>query len=131
MSPESDKCLCPGDVVTYECTVIGGLSTIWKGNAFDDRCVSEIVLIHQRYTSPGAYISCSNETIVARGLPVEVNETYTSQLSVTLTTDLLGKSIECHHENGTLSSVTKVASTGISPGTAITLWKKGVFIGLC
>ena len=117
VSPESDICLCPGDVVTYECTTIGGGSTVWKGSAFNDSC-NEIILLHDRYNSPGAYyVSClnSNETIVARGLPVEVNETYTSQLSVTLTASQFGKSIECRHDNG--SSDTIVASIEISPGT--------------
>lgn len=122
MSPESGKCLCPGDVAltTYECTVPGRGNTVWKGSALDDRC-DEIVLDHNRYASPGAYRSCSNETIVARGLPVEVNEIYTSQesqLKATLTIDQAGKTLECSHDNGT--SETTVASTEleISPGIA-------------
>ena len=77
-----------------------------------------IILLHDRYNSPGVYYkSCLNETIVARGLPVEVNETYTSQLSVTLTTDLVGKSIECRHDDGL--NETTVASIEISTGTDI------------
>lgn len=41
-------CVCPGDVVTYECTVCGGLVTVWGGSAF--QCAKqEIILSNRRF----------------------------------------------------------------------------------
>jgi hypothetical protein len=44
---------------------------------------------------------CNNGAIVARSLSVEGNN-YTSQLDVIVTPDIVGKSVECLHDSGTL-----------------------------
>ena len=96
-------CQCPGDIVTYECTVIGGQggTTVWTGSAF--HCPSSdhmIQLVHGHFASEkGSVRYCNDGDIVARGLRVE-NNSYTSQLNVTLTSDLAGESIECFHDDG-------------------------------
>ena len=116
-------CVCPGDIVTYECTVTGGRgeTTVWKGGAF--HCPSnkhEIVLLHSRFTSESedeAFGECNDGAIVGRGLRVE-NNSYTSQLNVTLTSDLAGESIECVHDDGI--NITKVGSLNIPTGMCIT-----------
>ena len=77
-------CVCPGDTLTYECTVMGGVASFWTGTAL--YCEDEIVLIHNRFM-PSAYStsgSCNNGTAVARSISVEGNN-YTSQLTVTVT----------------------------------------------
>ena len=73
--------------------------TVWRGSAFD--CSSEeIILLHNRFTSlNGAYGQCNNGSIVGRNLGTDSGR-YTSQLNVTATPDIIGKSIECLHENG-------------------------------
>ena len=64
--------LCPGDVLTIECTITGGVATVWRGTAF--QCVSrsnEIILRHsgfrESYNPAG---TCNNGAIIARALGV-------------------------------------------------------------
>ena len=48
------RCICPGDTLTYECTVVGLGVTVWTGSAFS--CPSsnnEIALLHSRFLSYG------------------------------------------------------------------------------
>ena len=73
--------------------------TVWTGTALN--CVStnnEIILLHGRFMSHGSYGSCNNGAIVARSLSTDGNY-YTSQLNVTVTPDILGKTIECGYDN--------------------------------
>ena len=97
----ANGCVCPGEILTYECTARGGVSTVWTGSAYDGpRC--EIVLLHSRFTSgQGTNVICKKGAtyIVARSLSVEGNN-YTSQLNVTVTPDTAGKTIECSSDNG-------------------------------
>ena len=107
-------CVCPGDTLTYECTVMGGIWTVWTGSAFN--CY-EIALLHSRFMNTRTY-TCNNGAIVAQSLSVEGNY-YTSQLNVTITPDIIGKTIECIVDNGTRSILlySWVISriTGLSP----------------
>ena len=60
-----------------------------------------IVLPHSQFSRPqGTKESCNNGAIIARSLKGG-NGTYTSQLSVTVTSELIGDAIECVHDNGT------------------------------
>ena len=97
-------CVCPGDTLTYECTATGGYGgvTVWTGTAFECSYYNEIVLLHSRFTS--AYGSCNNGDIVARSLSVEGNN-YTSQLNITITPDIAGKTVVCLSDNGTYSKL--------------------------
>ena len=90
-------CVCPGDTLTYECTIEGFGFTIWTGTALD--CQYNIALRHSQFSSTyGAFGTCNNGAIVARGLSVEGNN-YTSQLNVTVTSDIAGKTITCFYDN--------------------------------
>ena len=89
--------------------------TIWTGGVFRN-CVNEIVLYHyefgaNRTTTRGCYIS--NNFIVAQGLRVENGSHYISQLNVTVTSDMIGKSIECDYDNQ-INTTTTVGSINIS-----------------
>jgi hypothetical protein len=108
----SDECICPGDTVTYECTVIGnyGGFTVWVGDFF--RCSSGRQVIELRHHQlmniqeggvPNARI-CNNGSIAGRLIRVE-NGRFTSQLNVTLTSDIVGRSIECAYDNGTIHRI--------------------------
>ena len=96
-------CVCPGDTLSYECTVTGMLSavTIWSGSALNNCIFNEIVLLHNHFNT-GTYnrICSNNGAIVVRGLSVEGN-IYTSQLNITVTPDIAEKTIECGSDNGT------------------------------
>lgn len=95
-------CACPGSTLMYECTVMGshGGTTIWTGSALNCPSSSnEISLFHTRFTSYGTYDSCNNGSIVAGSLSVEDN-LYISQLNVTITSNILGKTIGCGYDGG-------------------------------
>ena len=106
-------CLCPGDTVTYECTVVGGSNIVWKGTAFT--CPStnnEIVLP----LSMSANKTC-NESISAKVLGQNGNES-TAQLNVTLTREVIGKSVECFLDTGEgeAGSEVEIGSLNVTDG---------------
>lgn len=96
-----DRCVRPGDILTYECTIMGTLgdSTIWTGSAFSGCNNNEVTLVHNRFTSLYRTVECTNGAIVGRSLSVEGNN-YTSQLSITFTPDITGTTVKCSHDNG-------------------------------
>ena len=97
-------CVCPGDILMYECTVTERGVTIWTGSAFN--CSSsnnEIAFLHSRF-NVGTYDTCNNGAIVAMGLAAEGNN-YTSQLNVTVTPDTAGKTVMCVGDNGLYSTL--------------------------
>ena len=84
--------------------------TVWSGSAFDcARRDNEITLQHSLYyTESNIHArpngACNNGSIVAQILRVE-NDTYVSQLNITMSDSLIGKTIECLHYNTTLMRV--------------------------
>ena len=94
-------CFCPRDVLTYECTVEGGIATVWSGSALG--CTSsnnEIVLLHSRYKSNESSKDVKEcGKAVAVGVRVE-NNIYTSQLNLTISSDMFGKEIICTEDTG-------------------------------
>ena len=114
----NNDCICFGDTVTYECTVVGnnGGITVWMGDFF--HCSNgrrEIELFHNDFTSVqggGAYSTwiCNNGNVVGRIVRAE-NGSYTSQLNVTLTSDIVGQSIACTYDNGTIHRVGSLSVT--------------------
>ena len=111
-------------LLTFECSVIGRPvgSTVWNGSAFNCS-LEEIALPHHRFTSENSAIindifgTCNNGFIVGQGLRSE-NGCYTSQLNVTVTPDMIGKSIECVHD--AITSTSTVGTLNIfKPGENI------------
>ena len=93
---ESNDCSCIGDTLTFECTVMSGSSTIWRGSAFN--CASsenEIQILNNNVSSE----TCNDGMITGRVIRRQDNN-YTSQLNVTLSSNLIGKSVECASNNG-------------------------------
>ena len=96
------------DTWTFECSVMGGVGTVWKGSAVECQCSEkEIFLIHSRYNSSdgtNSSVFCNNGGVTIVGQIVEVSEnTYTSQIIVSdnaRKSSLIGKSVECKHDNG-------------------------------
>ena len=102
--------LCPGDVVTYiyECTTAeggGATATVWRGSIFSVLCprdVQEFVVLYGDYDGYNI-LSCNGGAIRASSLRVETESAdliYLSQLNVTLTSEVIGKSIECAVDDG-------------------------------
>lgn len=108
---------------TYKCTVAGtsyGI-TVWRGSALSDCDTQEISLLHRRFTD--AHKTCNNGAIVARGISNIAgngtdSEWYTSQLTVTVTPELIGKNVECAYDD--VINVTTIGTLNISaPGKTI------------
>ena len=96
------SCLCPECELIVECTLTSGGATVWQGTIFDGCQNEKITLRHSQFTSGSPLLSESCGTrglIVGRGVSV-ANESFTSQLTVTLSEDLSGKTIECANESG-------------------------------
>ena len=108
-------CACPGDTLTYECTVTGGPgeATVWTGTAFN--CTfNEISLIHRHFsTSTGVFGQCNNGAIIGHSIGVEGNN-YTSQLSIIVAPDTAGKDISCIHDS---ISITTAQFSTVIPTT--------------
>ena len=103
-------CIPEGRTVSYNCTVtdtsdppIG--TTVWQGSAFT-RTMSEISFRHSSF-EPNE-MSCGNLSAMSVG--VNGNE-YTSRLTLTATTELNRRNINC-----TLSSIVDVGSDPIKTG---------------
>ena len=110
--PAGVNCVCPGDVLTYTCNVIGGGTTIWGGSAFDCSSTSnEIFLRHSQFSTPGTSGSCNNGAIRARSIGV-TDGCYTSELSVTVSSSLNNKTIRCSHDS---DMGTRIVDTSMLP----------------
>ena len=99
MRDESNDCSCVSDTLTIECTVMSGLGTIWRGSALN--CTSsnnEINFLESNIIGDHDQ-TCNNGMIIGRVIKHE-GTNYTSQLNVTLTSDLIGQIIECASDNG-------------------------------
>ena len=105
-----DMHVCPGSILTLECTVDGGRgdSTVWEGTALGD---CEIILLHHRFRRPtGTFGMCNNGAIIGQSVSeVEGNITslrlYISQLEVAITADMIRMSIECTHDDGAVHTI--------------------------
>ena len=111
-------------MVTYECIVVGGISTVWRGSIVHNLCQKSdhvLTLTHNRYnSSEGTHKSCSSDSILGRSVSVE-NNTYTSQLIVNLTPDtnysVTRSRIECIRDDGTDETI--VGSLNLTIGKSI------------
>ena len=111
----TSACTCPGNTLTFECTVVETMwgVTVWQGSALDNNCTSkDIPLLHSRYSSGnGAQGSCGN-FIFAKIIKKE-NGSYTSQLNVTVSSYIIGKSIECVYDDNK-GSTTSIGSLNVT-----------------
>ena len=95
----STTCNCLGDTLIFECTVMEEFGTVWRGSAINCSNKNELFLQNQR-----SHKSCSNGTITGQIRRVTTGF-YTSQLTVIITSDMIGKKIECARDNGSTETV--------------------------
>ena len=104
--------------MTFECNITGGGTTVFQGSGF--HCQSsrnEIKLLHSRFNSSGGTNgTCNNGAIVGQSKNVE-NNVYTSLLYITISSDLIGSTIECLYDNGTS---TETVGSYLVPATTTT-----------
>lgn len=99
----SSDCICPNNTLIFECTVMTGVETVWRGSAFN--CITndtnEMILLDSDNSRLEESVSiCNNGAIFGQVVEFE-NSNYTSQLSVTISSDMFNKSIECSTQNNT------------------------------
>ena len=111
-------CTCLGDVITYQCTIHGSGTTIWKGSAFIDNCVTEnIQLRHSQFNaSSGSRITgeCGRAWMVYE--VASVNNTFTSRLNVTITKGIVGETIQCVYDDGGTEAIIGSDNLTLSSG---------------
>ena len=102
--PHYDSCLCPEGILVFVCSVNGGVATVWKGTIFN--CPSnEITLRHSAFEN--ATGTCNDGNIVAYNIDVDIaNNSYSSQLNVTVSPEMHNGTIECVRDKFDLTSVT-------------------------
>lgn len=93
------SCTCPGYQLIFECTVFGGGATVWRGTALDQCPRGQLFMRHSEFQS-GRTWTCINGQIIGRTVSVS-NLSYTSQLAVTVSNGLIGRDVQCSHDNGT------------------------------
>ena len=101
----TNDCDCQRNSVTFECSVLGGIATVFQGSALSCGATSdEISLLHSRFNmTSGTNGSCSGGLIVAQSVGVESN-CYTSTLNVTfISPNLIGRMISCIKDDGIAS----------------------------
>ena len=108
------SCTCPGHQLIFECTTFGSGATVWMGTALDQCPRDQVFMRHSEFQSGGTW-TCSNEQIVGRTVGVS-NQSYTSQLAVTVNAGLNGREIQCSHDNGTISYIIGVSTIQITTG---------------
>ena len=106
-------CTCPGNTITYTCTTVGGVATLWSGSAFPSDC--DITLNHSRFSDIGGTqgLCRSNRGFTGRSVE-KTNNCYTSQLTVPVNSDSINKTIQCavvHNSTSTSLIGTEVIST--------------------
>ena len=91
-----------GCELVVECAVTDGGVTIWQGTIFDG-CQNEyIILRHSQFNTSGIvmHVSCGTKgSVVGRSVSV-AGGSFTSQLLVNITDNMIGKTIECANESG-------------------------------
>ena len=102
-------CVCPGHELRLECTIVGGIATIWRGSAFSDCETNRIVLRHSQFES-GTASACSNGRIIGRSINTTSDGDgikYISQLIIQLDVNgnLDGRTVECAHSYATQTTI--------------------------
>ena len=93
------------DTLTFECEVIGGVSTVWKGTAFMcPNTDNEIILLHSRFNNESSR-ECNNGSILVVSIEVADGNKYISLVNVTFNSLLIGKTVECFSDDGLISSL--------------------------
>lgn len=95
-------CVCPQEVVTYECTVYEGSLTVWEGTALSGCNGGEIIIHHGDFGTPKARGSCIRNSgeVTWKDLRMQ-NGSYTSQLNITFDSRLQGSTVNCSVDDGT------------------------------
>ena len=95
------NCTCEGYSQIYECRVTGGGLIVWKGTAFECPSSSNEIVFFQ--SSSGIQV-CNDGAITGRIIHAE-NNTYVSQLTVSVSAEMIGTNINCYHDSAATQSL--------------------------
>ena len=113
------RCVCPGTLITYQCTVSGGGTTVWQGSSFscDNSDDGTLPLRHSRFDNGSLIKECNSDNIMIVAREIEVmGDNYTSQLIIPVTQEIDTKTVECAHDNGTITTVVGTSTVNITSG---------------
>ena len=111
----TNDCTCLGCNQIYECQVLGEGATFWKGTAFD--CLvtnNEIILFHSINST--SQRECNNGAVTGHLIHAD-NNLYTSQLTVRVSSEMIGRSISCIHDSGGATNAIGSSLLNITTGT--------------
>lgn len=114
-------CVCPGDVVTFECTVCSGIAavTVWTGSGF--QCTNDILLRHSNFERTGNESKICNDGQVVGRIESAQSGCFISKLNVTYTDALQNSTVECSADNGTVAR--KIGSEVLNRSTGMSNFK--------
>ena len=92
----NNTCTCEGYDQVYQCRITGSGATVWTGTAFD--CSSNEIIILHTSSNVGVEIACNDGAIVGELIRTE-NNTYVSQLTVSVSAEIVGTNISCSHDS--------------------------------
>lgn len=110
------------------CNVIGGRFTVWRGSVIAAGC--EVTLVHAQFGTSAAFGVCNNGAVVGRGTRVD-NSCYSSQLSVYVSPDLDGRTIDCSVDDGREVSLINSTTLLLSRGSTTASLFEPVLIIVC
>jgi hypothetical protein len=91
-----NSCTCEGYDQVYECRVTGSGATVWRGSAFNCPATgNEISFFH---ISSGIEATCNGGAIVGHIIRAD-NNTYISQLTVSVSAEMIGMNVSCFHDS--------------------------------
>ena len=107
-------CTCEGYDQIYECRITGGGATVWRGSVFDCSATgNEIFFLH---SSSGTEKTCNDGAISGRIIRAE-NNTYISQLTVTVGAEMIGTTVSCFHDSGATQNQIGSSLLALTRGT--------------
>ena len=131
-----NDCVCPGEEVTFECTVCGvGLATIWTGSLFN-YCANDVIIFRHSLFDHGLAIGACNGAVVARSIGVSESDVngsycYSSQLNVIINSVMNNKTVTCLHVDAISETVIDTLTINITTGACDIMhrWRKEILFG--
>jgi hypothetical protein len=89
-------CVCPGEEVTYTCSILGGGATLWSGTTLD--CgPRDIPLHHSNSFLPGTFPYCDGN--ITSEIVGRVGDCYISRLKVAAINKFNNTLIDCSFQD--------------------------------
>ena len=116
----STHCTCPGQTLTYECSVAeDATTTIWTGSAFDcSEKENQLIFLPSRARDNQTQRTCNRGDIVGHITGI-VDNVFVTQLNITLNPSLDGKTVQCFYRDVASDSKVLVGNESIEITTGL------------